>query len=198
MLLKDGDSFNFAKMKFLKMYFRKKTFFEGLVTLLFIFSSQKVFSQQPNPPSNIHPQQITPIYLLNIVPKNGGKSYTLFHKTKVMMTLKDGTAVNGRVRGVSHDSISIDFRSFGVKDIDELRFHPGSALGAAGAIATTIGLIAIAATIDAKSSDTRNAVLYGGIGLAAVGGGLLIPTYFVKKRFSSNEYDFTSVMIGGY
>ena len=99
---------------------------------------------------------------------------------------------------MSRDSISIDFRSFSVKDIDELRFNPGSALGAAAAIATTIGLVAIAVTIDAKSSDARNAVLYGGIGLAAVGGALLVPTYFVKKHFSSNEYDFTSVMIGGY
>jgi len=185
-------------MKFLKMYFRKKGLSVVFVFLSFILCSHKVFSQQPAPPSNIHPQHITPIFLLNIVPKNGGKSYTLFHKTKVIMTLKDGTAVTGRVRGVSHDSISIDFKSFGVNDIDELRFNPGSALGLAAAIATTVGLVAIAVTIDAKRSGTEDAVLYGGIGLAAVGGALLIPTYFVKKRFNSTEYDFTSVMIGGY
>jgi len=185
-------------MKFLKRYCRKNFFLAGVIILPFIFSSQNIFSQQPSPPSNIHPQHITPMYLLNIVPKNGGKSYTLFHKTKVNMTLKNGTTITGKVRGVSHDSISLDYKSFAVSDIDELRYNPGSALGAAAAIATTLGLIAIAVTIDADHTDARNAVLYTGIGLAVVGGAVLIPTYFVKKRFTSAQYDFTSVMIGGY
>ena len=196
--MKDDDSINFAKMKFVEMCFRKKTFCVVSVFLSFNFCSQKTFSQQPNPPSNIPPQHITPMFLLNIVPKNGGKSYTLFHKTKVSMILKNGETVSGKVRGVSRDSIAIDFKGFAVNDIDELRFNPGSALGVAAAIATTIGLIAIAVTIDSERSDAENAVLYGGIGLAAVGGVLLIPTYFVKKHFTSAQYDFTSVMIGGY
>jgi hypothetical protein len=198
LLLKEDDSVNFVGMKFWEKYFCKNFFLTLIIFLPCIFLSQKTYSQQPSPPSNIHPQHITPMYLLNIVPKNGGKSYTLFHKTKVNMTLKNGTIVSGKVRGVSRDSIAIDLKSYAVSDIDELRFNPGSALGVAAAIATTLGLIAIAATIDAEQTDTRNAILYTGIGLAVVGGALLIPTYFVKKKFTSAQYDFASVMIGGY
>lgn len=185
-------------MKFLNSWFRNKNIALVSIFLISNLASQKTFPQQPYPQSNVHPQHVTPIYLLNIVPKNGGKSYTLFHKSKVNMTMKNGTTVNGKVRGVSHDSISIGLRSFAVNDIDELRFNPGSALGLTAAIATTAGLIAIAVTIDSKNSDARDAALYGGIGLAAIGGAVLIPTYFVKKRFASSEYDFTSVLMGGY
>src|ERR1043165_3955070 len=130
-------------MKFLKTYFCKQILSGTgvFVFLILIFCSQKTFSQQPGPSPNIHTQHVTPIFLLNIVPKNGGKSYTLFHKTKVSMTLSNGTSVSGRVRGVSRDSISVDFKSFAVKDIDDLRFNPGSALGVGAAIATTLGLI---------------------------------------------------------
>jgi hypothetical protein len=197
--LKEDVSVIFVGMEFLKKNLRNE-FSAALVLLFFlsVFITPNCFSQQPNPPSNTRPQQVTAVYLLNIVPKDGGKSFTLFHKTKVIMTMNDGRAVTGKVAGVGRDSISIDYKSYAVKDIAELRFNPGSALGVAAAIATTIGLVGIALTIDNRDSDAEKAVFYGGIGLAVVGGITLIPTYFLKKRFNSNEYVFSTVMIGGY
>lgn len=182
-------------MESLKKYFKVK-YFRILLTawLLSISFLQTSFAQEP--------KHLTPFYLLNITPKNGGKTFTLFSKTKVIMTMENGLKVNGKVRGVGRDSISIDYKSFAVKDISELRYNPGSALGVAAAIATTIGLIAIATTVDGgkdgERSSTEDTILFAGIGLAVIGGTALIPTYFVKKRFSRNEYDFTAVMIGGY
>ena len=199
----EDDSIKFVEMESLKEYFAVNYFATRLIVLLLPISfSQRSFGQEPNPPSNNHLKHFTPVFLLNITPKNGGKTYTLFNKTRVILTTANGAEVKGRVRGVGRDSISIDYKSFAVKDISELRFNPGSALGLAAAIATTAGLVAIAVSVDGGKdgvrSSTENTILFGGIGLTVVGAAVLIPTYFIKKRFSSSEYNFTAVMIGGY
>ncbi len=199
----ENDSDKFVVMKWVIRFFVGKNFtIAAVAVLLSCFFFQKSFSQQPNLQSNIHATHVTPVFLLSITPKNGGKSYTLFHKTKVSMKLKDGTEVNGKVLGVSHDSIAVDSKSFAVKDIDELSFNPGSIIGVIAAVATTVGLIAIAITVDGGKDGIRsseeNTVFYSGIGFAVVGGAVLIPKYFIKKHFTGSEYDFAAVMIGGY
>ncbi|MEO5674393.1 MAG: hypothetical protein ABIQ74_07075, partial [Chitinophagales bacterium] len=163
-----------------------------LIIFLVLFISAVGFSQQPKPQPNIHPQQITPVYLLSITPRDGGKAYTLFHKTKVMMRTKDGRVASGKVFGIGRDSIAINSQSFAIRDIDEVSFNPGSITGVIAAIATTAGLLAIAITIDSKDPST-DAILYGGIGLAIIGGAVLIPTYFLKKHFTTAKYEFTPV-----
>lgn len=184
-------------------YFGRKYFAIPLtLCILSISFSQRSLAQDPIPPSKDHLKHFTPVFLLNITPKSGGKTYTLFNKTRVIMTMENGTEVSGKVRGVGRDSISIDYRSFAIKDISQIRFNPGSALGLAAAIATTVGLLAIAVSADGgkdgERSSTENTLFFGGIGLTVVGAAVLIPNYFVKKRFSRHEYDFTAVMIGGY
>jgi hypothetical protein len=197
------DSIKFVGMEYPKKYFQVRYFAMPLAMLIFpVLFSQSCFAQDPNPPPNSNLKHFTPVFLLNITPKSGGKTYTLFSKTRVTMAMENGTEVSGRVRGVGRDSISIDYKSFAVKDISELRFNPGSALGVAAAIATTAGLVAIAVSVDGGKdgvrSSTENTIFFGGIGLTVIGAAVLIPTYFIKKRFSRSEYDFTAVMIGGY
>ncbi len=104
---------------------------------------------------------------------------------------------NGKVFGIGRDSIAINSQSFAIKDVEEVSFNPGSISGVIAAVATTAGLVAIAITIDSKE-PSADAILYGGIGLAIIGGAVLIPTYFLKKHFTTAEYEFTPVMIGGY
>ncbi len=171
--------------------------FLTLLPLILVWNA--LFAQQPYPPSQTYPQHIPAVYLLNITPKNGGKSYTLFHRAKVIVLLGDGKQVKGKVKGVSHDSISIDFKSYAIDDIQELRFNQGSALGiiAAGAMLVGVGAIAIAGPADERNS-TEDVIFWSGVGLAAAGLITAIPTYFLKKKFNRADYDFTSVMIGSY
>jgi hypothetical protein len=145
-------------------------------------------------------QPITAVYVLNIIPVGDGKSYTIIDKSKVVITFKDGKTISGKVKGFSKDSINIDYRNFSVKDIDELKYNPGTVLGAAAAIVTAVGVAAIAVTSNGGKDNVRDAtedaIFYTGIGMAAIGGLTLIPTYFVKKRFSSHQYDFVTEMVG--
>ncbi len=108
--------------------------------------------------------------------------------------MNDGHEVSGKVIGVGRDSISVAYHSLAIKDISEIVFKPGSTLGVIAAIATTVGLATIALTIDKQ----QDGFLFGGIGLAAAGGIVLIPTYFLKKHFNSSEYELTAVMIGSF
>jgi len=172
-----------------------RNFFLSLISFGILFGSD-ARAQQPNPSSNIHPQGMPGVYLLSITPKNGGKSYTLFHKSKVGITLSDGREVKGKVRGVSRDSISIDYKSYEISSIRELRYNQGSALGIAAAGAMLVGVGAIAL---AGQGDSRNdAVFWTGVGLAVAGAVTLIPLRLIKKKFSSTDYDFTPVLVGSY
>ena len=172
-----------------------------LLSVFFLPYPNQLFSQQPNVPLIAKPlQPMAAIYVLKIIPVAEGKTYTIIDKSKVVLTFKNGTSVSGKVKGVSKDSINIDYRNFSVKDIDELKYNPGTALGAAAAIVTTLGVAAIAFTADGgkdKERDgTEDAIFYAGIGMAVIGGITLIPTYFVKKRFSSHQYDFVTLIYG--
>lgn len=156
-------------------------------------------AQQPYPPYATNPDHYVGVYLLSITPKNGGKSYTLFHKTKVIMTMPGNKEVKGKVRGVSRDSISIEYKSYAIDDIQNLKFSQGSTLGLVAAGAMLVGVVAIAVvgTKDTRTS-TEDAIFWSGVGLAAAGAITLIPTHFLKKSFDRSEYEFTAVMVGSY
>jgi hypothetical protein len=168
-----------------------------ILILAFLFSIEPVTAQQP---SNVGTQQQTPgVYLLSISPKAGGKSYTLFHRTKVQLILNDGKEIKGKVRGVSQDAISIDYVSYPIADLHELRFSPGSVIGliAAGAMLVGVTTVAIMATKDPLTS-TDEVILWSGAGLAVAAAITLIPTSIIKKKFNIQDYDFTAVMVSGY
>jgi hypothetical protein len=153
------------------------------------------WAQQPAAPQNRQPSRNLPgVYLLSIIPKEGGKSYTLFHRTKVQITFVNGRQIKGKVSGVSRDSVSINFNSFAISDISELRFSQGSTIGliAAGAMLVGVAAIAIVGSKDNRSS-TEEAIFWSGVGLAAAGAITLIPTHFIKKKFSSLDYEFRAV-----
>lgn len=182
----------FVSMKLLQRFPLKKIFlFLTIISALlhppFIDAQQPVATQ---------PQYSTP-YMLNLVPKKGGKSYSLYHKTKVTLKLSNQVVVKGKVRGVSKDSIAINEKTVAIADIDDISYNPGTALGVAAAIATTAGVGMIAFTADGGKDNTRddteNAIFYTGIGLTVAGGIALIPTYFIKKHFTRNNYYFTTV-----
>jgi hypothetical protein len=179
--------------------FKKKFYSTVIKIFLLILIGNAAYSQQPYPPTQTYPQHTQAIYLLSITPKNGGKSYTLFHKAKVILSMADGKDVKGKVKGVSHDSISVEYKSYAIADITELRFNQGSVIGlvAAGALLLGVTAIAVVGSSDQRTS-TEDAIFWTGVGLASAGLITLIPTHFIKKRFSSSEYDFTAVMIGSY
>ena len=159
-------------------------------------------AQQPAlPPTTSQRPYVPPVYLLNLAPRDGGKPYTLFRNTKVHATLTNGAEISGKVKAVSKDSIYIDSRFYSIKDITEFRFNPGTTLGAAAAIGAVIGIATIAVTAgggkDGAFSDGEIIALWSGIGLAAVSGAILIPNYFIKKRFPRTKYDFRTIQIGG-
>src|SRR4030095_2540048 len=132
-------------------------------------------AQQPLPPNVAQRPKAPPVYLLNLTPISGGKTYSLFRNTKVVAKLNDGTEAAGKIKTVSRDSIYIDNRNYAVADINEFRFNPGTALGAASAICACVGLatVAVVLTIDGGSSSERsegeNIALWTGAGLAVVG-----------------------------
>ncbi len=174
----------------------------AIASLLFclIFSLPELANaQQPNATSGNDSKNFPGVYLLSITPKSGGKSYTLFHRTKVQLTMNDGREIKGKVRGVSQNEISIEYKSYPIDGISEIRFSPGSSLGlvAAGAMLVGVTMVAVAGPADSRSSSEET-IFWGGIGLAAAGFATLIPTYFMKKKFSANEYEFTSVLVAGY
>ena len=172
-----------------------------LFPLLSLLLMSNLQAQEPLPPTIAKPPRGNPVYMLNIVPKEEGKTHTLFSKTKVIIQLQSGNEIRGRMSGVTQDSISIDYRSYPVKDILEIRYNPGTTLGAIAAIATTIGVAAVAITVnggkDKERDQTEDAIFYSGVGLAVAGGITLIPTYFVKKKFTVEKYDFMTVRLGG-
>ena len=174
----------------------------AIASLLFclIFSLPELANaQQPNATSGNDSKNFPGVYLLSITPKSGGKSYTLFHRTKVQLTMNDGREIKGKVGGVSQNEISIEYKSYPIDGISEIRFSPGSSLGlvAAGAMLVGVTMVAVAGPADSRSSSEET-IFWGGIGLAAAGFATLIPTYFMKKKFSANEYEFTSVLVAGY
>lgn len=171
--------------------------------LLFWIVPQVAKAQTTGPPPNtIQRPSVPPVYLLNLTPKKGGKPYTLFRNTKVHATLSNGTAVTGKVRTISKDSIYIENRYYALNDITEFRFNPGTVLGAAAAIGACAGIATIAITAgggkDGVRSDTENIAFWSGVGVTTVSLALLVPNYFVKKKFSRTKYDFRIVQIGGY
>lgn len=177
-----------------------RIFFLSIIIIFFFHSLTKTFAQQAKVPIIARPpQQRSAIYQLDIVPVAGGKTFTIYNKTKVWLTFKNGKSISGKVKGVGKDSINIDYRNYAVRDIDELKYNPGSALGAAAAIATAVGVAAIALTADGGKNNVRdgteNAIFYSGVTLAVAGGITLIPTYFIKKRFSKHQYDFNTVQV---
>jgi hypothetical protein len=156
-------------------------------------------AQQPNPPSDSRPEEIPGVYLLSITPYGGGKSYTLFHRTKVIIKMTDGREIKGKVRGVSLNEISIDYKSYPIDGIGEIRFTPGSSLGLVAAGALLVGMTAVAITASTGTeSATEEVIFWSGLGLAAAGFITLIPTHFIKKSFNSTEYQFTAVLVGSY
>ncbi|HUM48176.1 MAG TPA: hypothetical protein PLD84_14695 [Chitinophagales bacterium] len=169
--------------------------------LLLIFSD--AVAQKPGlPPTTSQRPHTPPVYLLNLTPLDGGKPYTLFRNTKVHATLVNGVDVSGKVRAIAKDSVYIDSRFYALKDITEFRFNPGTALGAAAAIGALAGITTIAITAnggkDGERSDGENIAFWSGVGLTAVSGALLIPNYFIKKKFPRTKYDFRTIQIGGY
>ena len=175
-------------------FLQKKKYFI-LILAFTIHHLPLTYAQQPAMPTTVQQHQIQ-VYMLSITPKNGGKSFSLYQKTKLQLTLGN-QVVKGKLRGVSKDSIAIDEGSYAVKDIDEITYNPGTALGVAAAIATAVGVGMIAFTADGgkdkERDDTENAIFYSGIGLAVAGGVALIPTYFIKKHFTREKYDFITV-----
>lgn len=170
----------------------------GLMLLTCLLHPVISVAQQPNPPADVRPQG-GGVYLLSIAPRSGGKSYTLFHRTKVSIKMNDGKEFKGKVRGVSQHEISIDYKSYPIDGIQEIRFTPGSSLGLVAAGALLVGMTAVAVTASTSAeSSTEDAIFWTGVGLAAAGFITLIPTHFIKKKFSSAEYEFTAVMVGSY
>jgi hypothetical protein len=133
---------------------------------------------------------------------DGGKPYTLFRNTKVHATLINGVIVSGKVKAISKDSIYIDSRFIALNDITEFRFNPGTALGAAAAIGLAAGIATIAFTAnggkDGERSDGENIAFWSGVGVTVVSGALLIPNYFIKKKFPRTKYDYRTIQVGGY
>lgn len=158
-------------------------------------------AQQPALPSVAHRSNLPPVYLLNLTPLHGGKTYTLFRKTKVVIHLNNGNEFSGKVRTVSKDSIYLNEKGYAVADIRELRFNPGTTLGAVSAVGACIGIAAIAVTADGGKDGVRsegeNIVFWSGVGLAATGLALSIPNYFIKKKFTRVKYDFRTIQVGG-
>lgn len=159
-------------------------------------------AQQPAlPPTTSQRPHTPPVYLLNLTPLDGGKPYTLFRNTKVHATLTNATEISGKVKAITKDSIYIDSRFYAIKDVTEFRFNPGTTLGAAAAIGAVLGIATIAVTAgggkDGIFSDGESIALWSGIGLTAVSGAILIPNYFIKKRFPRTKYDFRTIQIGG-
>ncbi|MCY7409940.1 MAG: hypothetical protein LH473_06685 [Chitinophagales bacterium] len=201
LLLAENVSGIFVLMKHLKFLTIARRCCLLLISIVSLFSfPTKTFAQQAKVPIIARPPQpITAVYQLDIVPVAGGKTFTIYNKTKVWITFKNGKSISGKVKGVGKDSINIDYRNYAVRDIDELKYNPGSALGAAAAIATAVGVAAIALTADGGKDNVRdgteNAIFYTGVTLSVAGGITLIPTYFIKKRFSKHQYDFNTVQM---
>ncbi len=170
--------------------------------LYFLFYAYEGKSQDPGlPPVNSSRQSSSPVYLLNLTPIGGGKSYTLFRNTKVHVTSNDGTEFSGKVRIVSKDSILVDSRKYAVADITGLRFNPGTTLGAISAIGAVVGIAIIAVTVggkDKERSQGEDVAFWGGVGLTAVSGAFLIPNYFIRKNFVRTKYEFRTIQIGSY
>lgn len=154
------------------------------------------------PPTTAQRPPSPPVYLLNLTPLDGGKPYTLFRNTKVHATLINGVVISGKVKAISKDSIYIDSRFISLNDITEFRFNPGTALGAAAAIGFAAGIATIAITAnggkDGERSDGEEIAFWSGVGVAVVSGVLLIPNYFIKKKFPRTKYDYRTIQIGGY
>ena len=176
------------------------------IALLFAFflNNGASFGQQPNklPPKTSPRPHTPPVYLLNLTPVKGGKSYTLFRNTKVHATLNNGTEIHGKVKTVSKDSIFIDTRYYAIADITEFRYNPGTALGAVAGVGALAGIATIAITAnggkDGERSNGEDIAFWSGVGLTAVSGALLIPNYFIKKKFPRTRYDYRTTQIGGY
>lgn len=172
--------------------------------LAFLIFTGSLFGQQPNtlPPKTSPRPHTPPVYLLNLTPIKGGKSYTLFRNTKVHATLNDGTEIHGKVKTVSKDSIFIDTRYYAIADITEFRYNPGTILGAVAGVGALAGIATIAVTAnggkDGERSDGEEIAFWSGVGLTVVSGAVLIPNYFIKKKFPRTKYDYRTTQIGGY
>ncbi|MBK9732939.1 MAG: hypothetical protein IPO83_16935 [Chitinophagaceae bacterium] len=174
----------------------------AVASLLILFIFQSATAQNPGlPPTGQRPKP-PPVYLLNLTPLDGGKPYTLFRNTKVHATLVNGTDISGKVKAVTRDSIYIDSRFYGLRDITEFRFNPGTVLGAAAAIGACAGIVTIAITAnggkDGERSDGENIAFWSGVGVTVVSAALLVPNYFIKKRFPRTKYDFRTIQIGTF
>ncbi len=64
----------------------------------FLFYAYGGKCQDPGlPPFTSSNKLASPVYLLNLTPIGGGKTYTLFRNTKVHVTANDGTEFGGKV-----------------------------------------------------------------------------------------------------
>ena len=173
-----------------------------LIAVVFISIGKISLAQHPGVPMNAQRPPSPPVYLLNLSPVKGGKTYTLYRNSKVRMELNNGTDVRGKVRNVSRDSVYVTDANYAIADLSTIRYNPGTALGVAAAIGACVGIAAIAFTAnggqDGERSDTENAIFWTGVGVAATGLIISIPTYFIKKKFTREEYDFRTIQIGGY
>lgn len=170
--------------------------------ILMLIGSAASWAQNPVlPPTTSQRPHTPPVFLLNLTPLDGGKPYTVFRNTKVQATLVNGVVVTGKVKAITRDSIYINNSFYALNNITEFRFNPGTALGAAAAIGACIGIGTIAVTAgggkDGERSDGEEIAFWSGVGITAVSAALLIPNYFIKKRFPRTRYDFRTIQIGG-
>ncbi|MBA3649494.1 MAG: hypothetical protein H0W62_13245 [Chitinophagales bacterium] len=172
-----------------------------LLTLIFflLFSSFENFAvraqtHETNAPALLRPVQ----YVITLAPVNGGKAYHVYRNAKIVANLNNGVLISGKVRAISKDSISLDYKNYAISSITNFKFNPGNALGVAAAIGAVIGLAAIAFTASSKDnqrSSAEDAIFYSGIGLTAVSVALLIPNYFIKKNFPRTKYEYIPVAL---
>lgn len=170
--------------------------------ILMLIGSAASWAQNPVlPPTTSQRPHTPPVFLLNLTPLDGGKPYTVFRNTKVQATLVNGVVVTGKVKAITRDSIYINSSFYSLNNITEFRFNPGTALGAAAAIGACIGIGTIAVTAgggkDGERSDGEEIAFWSGVGITAVSAALLIPNYFIKKKFPRTRYDFRTIQIGG-
>ncbi|MBX7110079.1 MAG: hypothetical protein K1X61_15625 [Chitinophagales bacterium] len=180
--------------------YRQKVFvFAGIIILV---CSVAAWAQNPVlPPTTSARPHTPPVFLLNLTPLDGGKPFTVFRNTKVHATLVNGVIISGKVKAITRDSIYVNSSFYALSDITEFRFNPGTALGAAAAIGACVGIATIAITAgggkDGERSDGEEIALWSGVGITVVSAALLIPNYFIKKRFPRTKYDFRTIQIGG-